>query len=334
MSVSIIVCCYNSAARLPETMKHLAQQQVNANQQWEVIVVDNASTDDTKEVAEREWQSAGAPTSMQVLRENKLGLRYAREKGILAAQYDYIIFCDDDNWLAPDYVQQAEAIMCGDNEIGMAGGVGTPVFETNEAPAWFSTYQGVFACGPQVDYEGYARYRDVGMYGAGMVARRDILQKLVTSGYEFLLTDRKGKSLSSGHDWEMVIILRLLGYKAYFSSKLKFGHYMTAARMNRKYLKKLAYGLYSNAALIGIYADMYQLSQSGNSRYRTSWVKDIARSFYGFLNRLAKHPSEIGVNWQFLSAATYSILSNINNYKKWQQHIENGIKQMNTLRNG
>jgi GT2 family glycosyltransferase len=43
--VSVVVCCHNSASRLPTTLHHLAAQEVPRDLGWEVIVVDNASTD-------------------------------------------------------------------------------------------------------------------------------------------------------------------------------------------------------------------------------------------------------------------------------------------------
>lgn len=55
--VSIVICCYNSASRLPETLQHIAEQEVAANISWEVIVVDNASTDNTQEIAKKNGQN-------------------------------------------------------------------------------------------------------------------------------------------------------------------------------------------------------------------------------------------------------------------------------------
>ena len=49
--ISVIVCCYNSAERLTETIKHLAGQNVPHYIPWELIVVDNASTDNTAEIS-------------------------------------------------------------------------------------------------------------------------------------------------------------------------------------------------------------------------------------------------------------------------------------------
>ena len=49
--VSVVICCYNSAERLPRTLTHLAAQRVSEKLPWEVIVIDNASQDKTGEVA-------------------------------------------------------------------------------------------------------------------------------------------------------------------------------------------------------------------------------------------------------------------------------------------
>jgi glycosyltransferase involved in cell wall biosynthesis len=53
--VSIIICCHNSAKLLPQTLAHLKAQKNEANVAWEVIVVDNASTDETSRVSLSLW---------------------------------------------------------------------------------------------------------------------------------------------------------------------------------------------------------------------------------------------------------------------------------------
>ncbi|MGF2076073.1 glycosyltransferase, partial [Enterococcus casseliflavus] len=53
--VSVVVCSHNGADRLPGTLAHLASQRVTRDLLWEVIVIDNASTDDTAGVARRHW---------------------------------------------------------------------------------------------------------------------------------------------------------------------------------------------------------------------------------------------------------------------------------------
>ncbi len=56
--VSIIICCYNSERRLPETLAHLFTQQVSEDIPWEIIVVNNASSDATSRIAAQAFSRA------------------------------------------------------------------------------------------------------------------------------------------------------------------------------------------------------------------------------------------------------------------------------------
>src|SRR3990170_1945792 len=102
--VSIIICCHNGADRLPETIRHIAMQRVPAYIPWELIIIDNGSTDESGLVARGEWQKHRANTYMRIVKESTLGLSYARARGFKEARYEYVILCDDDNWLDEGYV--------------------------------------------------------------------------------------------------------------------------------------------------------------------------------------------------------------------------------------
>jgi len=54
--ISVVICCYNSASRLPATLQHIAEQSLDSEILWEIIIVDNASTDNTAEIASTYWQ--------------------------------------------------------------------------------------------------------------------------------------------------------------------------------------------------------------------------------------------------------------------------------------
>ena len=98
--VWVVLCCHNSAGRLPLTLAHLAAQQISPKLAWEVIVVDNASNDGTAEVAMKAWPE-DAPVKLHVVHESQLGLSNARWRGFSQARYEVVSFIDDDNWCRP-----------------------------------------------------------------------------------------------------------------------------------------------------------------------------------------------------------------------------------------
>ncbi|MBD0257739.1 MAG: glycosyltransferase family 2 protein, partial [Cytophagales bacterium] len=149
--VSVVICCYNSASRLPETLRHMAAQRVDAQLGWEVVLVNNNSADDTAAVARQTWSDCSSPAPLRIVEEANPGLSHARQKGIETARYEFVLLCDDDNWLNPDYVQLAYAILHGDQRAGILGGRSEAVGE-RALPDWFEPLQAAYAVGRQYGY--------------------------------------------------------------------------------------------------------------------------------------------------------------------------------------
>jgi len=203
--LSAVVCCYNSEHRLPETLGHLLNQKA-AGFAWEIIVVDNASLDSTSAVAENILAEKLSSEKYKVVQESEPGLSSARKKGYQTAQYDYVLFCDDDNWLAENYFQLAFEILEQNPRIGILGGKGEAVFEKTK-PYWFDTYQINFAVGEQADSVSPLSFIETS-YGAGFIVRKKIFELLDTIQFESLLSDRKGNQLMSGGDTELCIVAK------------------------------------------------------------------------------------------------------------------------------
>lgn len=227
---SIILCCYNSAGRLAATLDHLSRLEIPVQCGAELLVVDNASTDHTATMAVSIWESAGAPFPLKILSEPLPGLSHARMRGIREAGYEYLLFCDDDNWLSRDYLTEALKILQSDPSIGMLGGLGEGVSET-EMPRWRSEFA-ILGCGKQAPENGEAQV----LYGAGVILRKSAFDKLLHTGYRFMLTDRKKKLLSSGGDYELCYAIRLAGYKLWYDDKLSFRHYLSGERFSEDYV--------------------------------------------------------------------------------------------------
>ena len=105
--ISLVIFCYNSENRIQETLVRIVNQKFTKGIEWEVIVIDNNSTDKTLEVTERVWKSLDCKVSFQIVTEKKQGTSYARLKGIQSANYDIVAFVDDDNRLFENWVEQA-----------------------------------------------------------------------------------------------------------------------------------------------------------------------------------------------------------------------------------
>lgn len=239
--ISVIICCFNSAQRIPETLRHLAQQKVTIDIKWEIIIVNNNSTDDTSHVAHQTWADLDVKTPLKIINESKPGLSFARRRGINTASYEYILFCDDDNWLYPNYIETAHQILSTHSEVGVIGGRGEPACDL-VLPHWFTTYQEAYAVGVQALHSGDVTQRGF-VWGAGMVFRKSIYYKLKKAGFSSLLTDRKGDVLSSGGDSEICKWFILAGYRLYYDENLVFKHFIPETRLTKNYFEKLFVGL-------------------------------------------------------------------------------------------
>lgn len=251
--ISIIICCFNSSKRLPQAIHYLAMQKVAPDIPWEVIIVDNGSQDDTPAVAARElarypWKQAVC----KVVGEPKPGLSHAREKGVEEAAYGYVAFCDDDNWLAEEYVQTAYDFLEQHPIYAAVGGCSEAAFDDGVVPPdWFEEYQMGYAVGRQgepgdITERGY-------LWGAGIVFRKSLYQFVINRRFPSLLTDRKGNELSSGGDSEICLRFVIVGYKLYYSEQMKFRHFITSNRLTTEYRKKLWDGFLASETVLSKY---------------------------------------------------------------------------------
>jgi glycosyltransferase involved in cell wall biosynthesis len=253
--VSVIICCYNSAYRIRNTLEHLNEQVIENDLEWEILLIDNASSDNTASVAKEIWRDLNAKASFRVMREERSGLSYARERGILESHYDFLLFCDDDNWLEKDFVMTAFNIMNSDGSIGALGGLGIPKWEVSPS-RWNLDLQGCYATGPQFHQDGEVSTSHV--YGAACTFRKAAIKILVHKSFISILTGRKGKMLTAGEDHELCYALRLLGYSIHYSKNLVFYHFIPKERMSKAYLSRLLDGFMISSHTLFLYKSLIE----------------------------------------------------------------------------
>lgn len=277
-SVSVVVCCHDSAARLPETLAHLQAQQVPEMLEWEVVIVDNASTDDTARIANELWAKKPI-TELRVVAEPHLGLSHARRTGLSAARFEIISIVDDDNWLSPDWIRKTSELMARHPEVGACGGRTEAVTEL-PPPHWFADYSICYAVGNQYSTEGDVTWPHGHLWGAGMSVRKIAWDRLYADGFNPLLSGRKGKHLTSGEDYELCYALRLAGWHIWYSRDLLLRHYIPASRLSTEYLCRLWKGF--GAQTIG--HDPYRLYVETIAPPKTLlgqvWARQLVREIF------------------------------------------------------
>lgn len=273
--IEVAVCTHNGAGRLPAVFRALAAQTL-APGAWSVLVVDNASTDGTSESALSSWPRPDI--GLRVMQEPRPGVRMARQRALAEANREFLCFCDDDNLLAPDYLEQALRIMEGLPLAGVLGGRGEPESEL-PLPKWFGAAAPGYAVGPQGDAEGPIPDSRGHVYGAGMVIRRAAWQRIARSGFEMRLFGRKGSSLTAGEDNEICLMMLLMGWQVHYSPRLAFRHLIAARRLDEGYCRALYRGFGEAAAVLNAYRD-FLLGRASRSGWRLCAYLRLAQSWW------------------------------------------------------
>jgi hypothetical protein len=282
--VTIVICCFNSRSRLPATLEHLARQRVSPDLQWEVIVVDNGSTDGTADLAVETWKgSAIAP--LRVVPESEPGLTAARFRGIREARYPIVSFLDDDNHVCGDWVRLVDEVMSNHPEAGACGGYSFPSFEA-DPPGWFSEHQRQYAVGPQAEVPGDITDVKGVLWGAGLSVRRSAMLRLLDLGFRPLLSDRRGESLSSGGDYEICLALRLLGYRLIYDPRLELEHFLPTSRMQWSYLRRLS----RESAASRVRRDPYHFLLEPHLRAKPPWWRSWPWQAAAAIRPILRHP--------------------------------------------
>lgn len=165
--VSVVVCTFNRAGLVSRCLTSLLAQTAAA-ECFEVLVVDNNSSDATPEAVAR--VIAGAP-GFRMVREPVQGLSRARNRGAREARGLYLTYLDDDAFVAPDYLEQLIAAL-GAYRPDLLGGPVYPFYEAKK-PAWFKD------CYETREYERTTRLSETcRVSGGNFTIRAEVLESL------------------------------------------------------------------------------------------------------------------------------------------------------------
>jgi glycosyltransferase involved in cell wall biosynthesis len=230
MRLTVAICTWNRAKLLDQTLTQMHRLRVPPGVDWELLVVNNSSTDDTDAVVAR--HAGQLPLNRLV--ETRQGLSHARNCAMAAAQGDLMVWTDDDllvdpEWLA-EYARAAEAWP----DAAYFGGAVDPWFETTP-PDWIvrnlACLESVYALrdlGPDVR----PLRPDEGIVGASMAFRRRAIE-----GMQFNPDlGRKGALLTSGDDSDFLERVQQRGGHGIWVGASRVRHFIPTARLNARYV--------------------------------------------------------------------------------------------------
>jgi glucosyl-dolichyl phosphate glucuronosyltransferase len=229
--VTVAILTYNRAEFLRQTLAGIAQQQF-PHDHFEVLVVDNNSTDHTREVVESFARERPVPRHIF---EKTQGLDHARNRAIKEARGEIVVFADDDILVKPDWLTQLVVPLLADHQrkIGAIGGEVIPVFPDG-LPPWVAEWHAPLAFRPDT---GPLEAKHSPM-GANLAVPRWVFEKL---GPFSTALDRSGKNLFGGGDAELIRRVRAAGMEVWFSPGAAVKHQMPASRTTFRYAARHAF---------------------------------------------------------------------------------------------
>jgi cellulose synthase/poly-beta-1,6-N-acetylglucosamine synthase-like glycosyltransferase len=235
--------------RLHRTLANLRAQTLPVDR-WETLLVDNGSLP----AVDPALFAQSAPANLRVVREPRLGLAWARKRGLMEACAGLAVFVDDDNLLAPDYLGNVVSLFAQNPRVGAIGGRSVPEFERAPA-AWHQEFFNLLALRDLGDNQkisnglrpsGSARNEypaGSAPIGAGMAVRLEALQAWLDDSVGGVIPDRAGGELSSGGDNDIVLSMMEHGWEVGYFPELSLTHLIPAWRLDSAYLARLNRGI-------------------------------------------------------------------------------------------
>jgi glycosyltransferase involved in cell wall biosynthesis len=217
--------------------------------QWELVLVDNASSDRLEKIWDVSWHPNG-----RHVREDELGLTPARLRGISESKGGILIFVDDDNVLDTDYLEKAMEISTEWNRLGAWGGSIEPEYEVFPQD-WALPYVSMLALRPvnRVIWSNDPTHLDAMPWGAGMCVRRPVALEYLRSVQVDPVRralGRTGTMLGGGEDLDMVQTCPVLGLGFGLFPSLRILHLIPEGRLREEYLVRISEGSTSTLLIL------------------------------------------------------------------------------------
>jgi len=241
IDISVVICTWNRARQLEDTLRSIGSIRPPRDVRWEVVVVDNNSTDRTIHVIEEAIASYPAP--LRYVFEPKQGKSSAMNTGIAAARGSVVVFTDDDVRVSDRWLTEVAAHLLGDAPHDYAGGPVHPIWEC-VPPRWFArtgrTLWGTLAILDYGDEAFVFEERTKVPLGANFAIRRRLVDRI--GGFDPAL-GRTGERVLLGQEIpEFFARSRAAGATGIYLPGMTIEHHVPARRVTPGYCRRWWYG--------------------------------------------------------------------------------------------
>ncbi len=234
--ISIVIATYNRSRQLLGALESLVEQDLSATE-WECIVVDNNSKDDTQKVF-AEFSANHSDFAFRIVCEKNQGLSYARNRGIDESRGDIIAIIDDDEVVNKEFARGYLELFDKYENAVAAGGRVVPRYPDGR-PSWLSHFTEIPIANP-TDFGNDVSRFPKGKIPAGgnMAFRREILLKY--GGFDTSL-GRIGGKLTGGEESDLFERLAEDGVEFWYVPNAVIYHIIGAEKFTPDYFKRLSY---------------------------------------------------------------------------------------------
>ena len=238
MKLSIVICSYNRAQYIGDALDSLYKQTTSLSD-FEVMLVDNNSTDGTPEVY-KSWREIHPEGNFQYLTEHQQGASFARNTGAAHAQSDWLCFMDDDAVAFPDFVANIIKHTQEKPTIVGFGGKIIPKY-IPEKPVWMSYY--VSSLVGNFDYSPVPCAFKKGKYPleSNMVIKKSVFDQI--GGFNTTLPGVMGTLRIGGEGKELFYKVIGLGEEIYYDPNIIVYHVVETNKLTKEYLYRVASGI-------------------------------------------------------------------------------------------
>ncbi|MCG6137378.1 MAG: hormogonium polysaccharide biosynthesis glycosyltransferase HpsE [Nostoc sp. LLA-1] len=231
---TVSIPTYNGANRLPELLERLRNQLYIEKISWEIIVVDNNSTDNTSQLIQYYQKNWQCPFPLKYYFEEQQGAAYARKKAVLEARGEFIGFLDDDNYPVLTWVSAAYSFSKEYPNVGAYGSQIHPDWEV-EPPEEFHRIAPFLAITERGNIPLlYESNKKLLPPSAGLVVRKQAWLDNVPN--KPILTGRVTGNMLTSEDLEMLCYIQKAGWEIWYNPEMEIFHKIPGSRLQKDYL--------------------------------------------------------------------------------------------------